>query len=84
MKLPKDDNNLRDDDRFGNDDREALFGSSDGSSNPGAANPVVDCCVSGIAYIQFLWIFRRLETILALVLFFSVTLLVTGVVKTYE
>jgi len=47
-------------------------------------NPVVDCCVTGVAYIQFFWIFRRLELILGLVLFVSVSLAVTGVIESYE
>ena len=85
MKIPKDDDNLTDD-KFEDNDREALFSSSTtesiGSSTK--ANPVIDCCFTSIASIHFLWIFRRTECLLSIALLFFVALALTGVIGSYE
>jgi lysophospholipase L1-like esterase len=81
MKLPSDDDDL---DQF-HDDQEALFASSNLNTQPASIpNPIVDCCVTSIASVQFLWIFRRLECVLGLVLLISIMLAITGVIETYE
>mmetsp|Transcript_723 Transcript_723/g.999 ORF Transcript_723/g.999 Transcript_723/m.999 type:complete len:440 (+) Transcript_723:121-1440(+) len=49
-----------------------------------ASNPIVNCCVTCAAYIQFFWIHHRTESILFLVLLLSVSLAVTGVIEAYE
>lgn len=81
MKLPKDDNDLRGDDSF-DEDHEALFASS--TLNAPKVNPVINCCVTVVAFFQFMWIFRRTEFLLSLVLFISVSLAATGTIESYE
>lgn len=80
MKLPADDLDLSDDQFY--DDDEAFFAKS--NVNRQSLNPVVDCCVTAIASLQFLWFYRRLEFILAFVLLLSITLAITGVIESYE
>lgn len=54
------------------------------SNNRPKYNPVINCCVTGIAYIHFFWIHHRTEFILTLILLTAVTLAVTGVIEAYE
>lgn len=47
-------------------------------------NPFVDCCVTGIAFVQFLWIHHRTEFILSLILILTLSLAATGAIEAYE
>lgn len=87
MKLPKNDNDLRDDDRFDDDDHEALFAKSSTNRvypHESKLNPFINCILTCIVSIQFLWVSRRAEFLLGLILLTSVTLALTGVIETYE
>lgn len=84
MKLPTDDDDLQDD-RFDDDDEQAFFKNKDSyDTNPPRLNPILDVCLTSIASIQFLWLYRRLECVLSIILLISVTLAVTGVIESYE
>ena len=92
MKLPKNDDDL-DDDRFDDDDHEALVAQSN-INNPKPTtriyphesnrNPCINCILTCIVSIQYLWIYRRAEFLLGLILIVSVTLALTGAIETYE
>jgi lysophospholipase L1-like esterase len=47
-------------------------------------NPIFNCIFTGIAYVQYFWIYHRAESILAMILFVAVSLSVTGVIEAYE
>jgi lysophospholipase L1-like esterase len=84
MRLPNDDDDLGGDDRFEDNDREALYPTKPNRNPPTNVNPAVDCCVTGVAFVQFLWIFRRFECLLVVILLISISLAVTGVIESYE
>ncbi len=85
MKLPKNDGDLTDD-KFEDEDRVSLVATNIGQPNepPKIPNPVIDCCLTAVASIRFLWIFRRMECLLAVALIFFTTVFVMGIYETYE
>lgn len=77
MRLPTNDES------FDDDDTGALVPGNDQPERK-RPNPIVNCIFTGIAYVQFFWIYHRTEFILGMILFCSVSLAVTGVIEAFE
>ena len=84
MKLPKNDNSYDQD----NDEMEAFTRQREYEEltreNRPKPNPIVNCVVTMVAYVQFFWIHHQAEFVLALILFGAVTLALTGTIEAYE
>jgi lysophospholipase L1-like esterase len=81
MKIPRDDNRLA---SASGDDYEGLINEDRSQVKTRSYNPIINCFVTMLAFVQFSWIHHRTEFILALVLAGSVSLAVTGAIEAYE